>query len=233
MIAVEIANVLSSGANVVGTVHSEAGLGIAAKLPRGVVDFLEIRVDAFTNRKALLLASLPSLKFPLIITVRHPLEGGACAMPSSRRVELLEAFLPYAALIDVELRSLAALDSVIRRARAGNAGLIVSHHSFRATPPAARLRELASRAVKAGADILKIAAFTANARQVGRLLEFAATERRIALSVMGMGPMGKVSRLLFSQSGSVLNYGFLDRRQVSGQWPAGQLKERIAELAGG
>ena len=215
------------------TVHSLPGLRTAAKLPAGAVDLLEIRVDAFTEQKALLLETLPRLKFPLIVTVRHPSEGGACAMSPSKRIELLETFLPHAALIDVELRSLAALDSVIRRARAEDVGLIVSHHSFQTTPPRARLHELALRAVKARADILKVAAFTATPRQLGRLLEFAATERRIPLSVMGMGPLGKVSRLLFSQTGSVLNYGFLDIAQVSGQWSAAQLKERIAELAGG
>ena len=48
---------------------------------------------------------------------------------------------------------------------------------------------------------------------------------------MGMGPLGKVSRLLFAQLGSVLNYGFLHEAQVSGQWEATLLKQRLSELA--
>ncbi len=225
-----IATLLLSGPKVVATVHSPAGLRAATALARGAVDLLEIRVDGFIKHQPLLLAALPSLAFPLIITVRHPAEGGARAMPDSRRIELFEAFLPYAAMIDVELRSLAALGPVLPLARAANVGLIVSHHDFRDTPPRARLRALAGRALKAKADILKVAAFTETPRHLSRLLEFAATETRVPLSVMGMGPLGKISRLLFSQAGSVLNYGFLDKSQVSGQWPAVQLKERIAEL---
>ena len=55
-------------------------------------------------------------------------------------------------------------------------------------------------------------------------------EHRVALSVMGMGRFGKISRLLFAQAGSVLNYGFLHSPQVTGQWPARLLKKRIEEL---
>ena len=36
---------------------------------------------------------------------------------------------------------------------------------------------------------------------------------------MGMGPMGPVSRLLYSQLGSCLVYGYLgDREAAPGQW---------------
>ena len=47
---------------------------------------------------------------------------------------------------------------------------------------------------------------------------------------MGMGPMGRVSRLVLAAAGSCLNYGYLDRAQVPGQWPAAELKRRIAEV---
>ena len=64
------------------------------------------------------------------------------------------------------------------------------------------------------------------------LLDFLTARRAAApaLSVMGMGAYGKVSRLVFARAGSVLNYGFLDRVQVPGQWPAELLKARLAEL---
>jgi 3-dehydroquinate dehydratase-1 len=48
---------------------------------------------------------------------------------------------------------------------------------------------------------------------------------------MGMGRFGKVSRLLLAQAGSVLNYGYLDRPNASGQWEATILKQRLKELA--
>ena len=47
---------------------------------------------------------------------------------------------------------------------------------------------------------------------------------------MGMGRLGKISRLLLAQAGSVLNYGYLDQPNASGQWEATLLKKRLAEL---
>jgi 3-dehydroquinate dehydratase-1 len=49
---------------------------------------------------------------------------------------------------------------------------------------------------------------------------------------MGMQKLGKVSRLTLAVAGSRLNYGYLGEPQVSGQWPARLLKQRLAELAG-
>jgi 3-dehydroquinate dehydratase len=47
---------------------------------------------------------------------------------------------------------------------------------------------------------------------------------------MGMGQYGQLSRLLFGGCGSILNYGYLDKAQVPGQWPAEVLKARLLEL---
>ena len=47
---------------------------------------------------------------------------------------------------------------------------------------------------------------------------------------MGMGPLGKVSRLVLAAAGSRLNYGYLDKPQVPGQWPALELVRRIEEV---
>jgi 3-dehydroquinate dehydratase-1 len=50
------------------------------------------------------------------------------------------------------------------------------------------------------------------------------------LSVMAMGAFGKVSRLLFAQAGSVLNYAYLGTANASGQWSALDFRRRLAEL---
>jgi hypothetical protein len=48
---------------------------------------------------------------------------------------------------------------------------------------------------------------------------------------MGMGDLGKVSRLVLPLAGARLVYGYLDRPQVEGQWPAAVLAARLAELS--
>jgi 3-dehydroquinate dehydratase-1 len=45
-----------------------------------------------------------------------------------------------------------------------------------------------------------------------------------------MGPLGKVSRLVLAAAGSRLNYGYLDKPQVAGQWPARELALRLGEV---
>lgn len=226
------ANLLFHGPAVVGTIYSEASLARARTLHAGDVDFLEIRVDHFAADPAALHEVLGTLKFPLILTVRHPAEGGSGALSLARRRDLLLEFLPAAALVDVELRSVAGMGEVIAAARAREVGVIVSDHHFRSTPAVGRLRERLHAARAAGADIFKVAALATRPADLTTLLTFLTEEKRLPLSVMGMGSWGKISRLLCAQGGSVLNYGYLAEPQVSGQWEAVLLKERIRELIG-
>ena len=109
--------------------------------------------------------------------------------------------------------------------------MIASFHDFDGMPSLRRLRARAGRACDHGAHVLKIAATVRTAGDLSILLEFLSTEVRLPLALMGMGPLGRVSRLVLAAAGSVLNYGFLGGSpQVSGQWPAAQLRERIDEL---
>lgn len=221
---------LSGSPRTVGVIATPRGLEVALALRRSAVDFLELRLDAFSADSDVLLRAAPKLRAPLIVTVRHRLEGGVSKLTAARRRELFSRFLPRASAIDVELRSVNELARVISEARTGGLPLILSHHDFRRTPGEKHLHKLATLALDAGADILKIATTTLSAADVATLLRFLASETRLPLSVMGMGEFGKVSRLLFAACGSVLNYGFLDTANASGQWPAELLKTRIAEV---
>ena len=221
---------LSVRPKVVGAVHSPGALRRALRIRPGEVDFLEIRVDAFAPDPAPLLRALPRLRVPLLITVRHPAEGGAHRLSFAQRRALFAQFLPFAALIDLELRSVEKLASTISAARARGVRVIVSDHHFKTTPPAARLQHTIRRARAAGADICKIAALAETPAALARLLALFAQPQPLPLSIMGMGRFGKISRLLLAQAGSVLNYGYLDEPNASGQWEAVLLQKRLAEL---
>jgi 3-dehydroquinate dehydratase-1 len=197
----------------------------------GQIDLLEIRVDHFALDPAPLLRALPRLRVPLIVTVRHPAEGGAHALGLARRREWYARFLPFAALIDVELRSIEQLADITAEAHRRGVKVIASVHYFRSTPSAAQMRAALRRCRAAGADIGKLAALTPTPAALTRLLGILDRKQPLPLSVMGMGRFGKVSRLLFAQAGSVLNYGYLDHPNASGQWEATVLKRRLAELA--
>ncbi len=224
-------NVLSSPPLVVGTIHSEGALKVAAKIGRGALDFLEVRVDAFQAPFDKLVSAVSKLKIPLIVTVRHPKEGCVFPLSTAERSRLYAQFLPLATLVDVELRSLQTMGHILQSAREAQKGIILSFHDFVKTPRIAQLDRFARDASEAGADLFKVAAVVKKPQQLCRLLEFTASREAGSLSVMGMGTYGKVSRLLLAQAGSVLNYGYLDRPQVAGQWDAIVLKKRLAELA--
>jgi 3-dehydroquinate dehydratase-1 len=217
---------------VVGTVHSAASLAAAGKLRPEECDWLELRLDNFFPHLGQLRRAAPKLRCPRIVTVRHPSEGGvANAMTARERRALYGDFLGIAGMVDVELRQATAMKEVLRQTREAGAGVILSFHDFRRTPPPRALRELARGARDAGANIFKIATLTRSPRDLARLMEFLADEKGgLPLAVMGMGAYGKVSRLVLAQAGSCLNYGYLGAPNASGQWPVALLKARIAEL---
>jgi 3-dehydroquinate dehydratase-1 len=216
---------------IVGAVHSPASLRAARRLPSGVVDLLELRVDHFAEDPAPLLRAAGRLKSPIIVTVRHPAEGGQHGLTAARRRELFAQFLPVAAAIDVELRSVGALGDILGEAAQRGIVRIISAHDFRTTPSSARLRATVRAAVAAGADVVKIAARADRCADVQRLLTLFSEKFPVPLSLMGMGRLGKGSRLLFAQAGSVLNYAYLGTANASGQWSAREFRDLLTQLA--
>lgn len=217
---------------VVGTIHSHAALREALRLKPGAVDLLELRVDHFAADLDSLRRAVPKLRMPLIVTVRHPREGGAGHLTNRERARLFAEFLPCASFIDVEVRSIAALDATLKAARAQKIGIIVSAHYFKTTPSLATLRARRNEARKARPDIFKIATLASKPAHFATLLSFLTSAKNSpALSVMGMGGFGKISRLALARAGSALNYGYLGDAQLPGQWPAVELKRRLQELA--
>jgi len=216
---------------IVAAIHSAESLRAALRLRPGIVDLLELRVDHFADDPAPLLRAAPRLGAPLIVTVRHPAEGGQNALKTARRRELYAQFLPFADCIDVELRSAKALATTIAGARAAGVSVILSAHDFRGTPSAAHLREIVRRAAAADADVCKIATRADTPAALARLLALFAKPAPLPLGVMAMGRFGKLSRLLLAQADSVLNYGYLAAANAPGQWPVARLRELLAELA--
>lgn len=215
---------------VVAIAHTLRGLREAADLRRGDADLIEVRLDLLAAHPAALRTGIPRLRLPVLLTARHPAEGGASELTAAIRRDLLRTFLPYAAAVDVELRSARSLQAVLRQAGESGVQRIVSFHNFSATPSVLRLRQIVFAGRRAGADVVKIATHLRSAGDLARLLELQAGVPGRQLATMGMGPLGRVSRLALAAAGSSLNYGYLDRPQVAGQWPVRELARRIEEV---
>ena len=221
------------GVRVVGTVHSPGALRCALKLKPGSVDVLELRLDAFVSDLETLEKAARRLKFPLLITARHPAEGGVGGLSAGARGALYRRFLPYAVWMDVELRSMKPLAHVVSEARTAGVQVVVSSHFFRRMPSLTQLKALAGKARRAGADVFKLAARAERPADVATLLGLFPGSAGQQLAVMGMGAFGQVSRLVLARAGSVLNYGYLDQPNASGQWEATELRKQILKLTAG
>ena len=202
---------------IVGVIASPADLRAAARL-RKPPDLFELRLDCLSRSLEELENKLSVLPAPLIVTARHPREGGANNLSVKQRRELLLRFLPRAHYVDVELRSAKALRPLLARARSESVRRIISFHDFDSTPSVRSLRAKARAAKSFGADILKIATRTDSAAQLGRLLDFFANnDIDLPLSAMGIGKLGAESRHQLILRGSALNYAHLGRAHLAGQ----------------
>ena len=198
----------------VGVVTTAAELRAAARISPPP-DLFELRLDHFVDLADELEAAMSILPAPLIITARHPREGGANNLSIKQRRELLLRFLPQARYLDVELRSALTLHSVLDLARRKNIRRIISFHDFRSTPSVRTLLAKARAAKRLGADIFKVATRTDTPSQLARLIDFSVNgDVDLPLSVMGIGKLGRKSR---RELRSALVYGHLGRARLAGQ----------------
>src|SRR6266481_4170782 len=115
---------------IVGVITTVPELRMATKMSRPP-DLFELRLDHLVGLEPELEKKIPLLKAPLIITARHPAEGGANTLSLGQRGRLLARFLPRARYVDLELRSVKALTAALDLSHHKNVRRIISFHDFR------------------------------------------------------------------------------------------------------
>ena len=223
---------------VVGVIMSQTDLDLAIRMDKRP-DLFELRLDHLVRLPSVAAATygaagivdeleekISRLRAPLIVTARHPQEGGANQLNLRQRRDLLSRFLPHARYIDIELRSAAALHSLCKLARKKNVRRIISFHDLKATPDLGGLQFKARRAKSLGADIFKVATRTDTPAQLARLLDFITKkDLDLAVSAMGIGKLGAISRVLLAYRGSALVYGSVSAASdIEGQMSVEQLR---------
>ena len=210
---------------IVGVIASRVDLDRAVRMHRPP-DLFELRLDRLPAAAVDRLENmLPKLGAPLIITARHPQEGGAGKLSLRKRRALLTRFLTCADYVDVELRSAIAMRSLLALAGKKKVCRIISFHSFKSTP-SARLLSAKARQVRAHrADVFKVATRTDKPVELRRLLDFTTNCRvNLPVAVMGVGQLGAISRVLLARAGSVLTYASLGAASdIEGQLSLEQL----------
>ena len=211
---------------VVGVIASRADLDRAVQMRRPP-DLFELRLDRLAGIINHVENATPRLQAPLIITARHPNEGGLGKLSLRERSDLLARFLNYADYLDVELRSVLALRQLLTIAQKKNVRRIISFHNFKSTPAAKILSAKAQAAEAHHADIFKVATRTDTPMELGRLLDFISNSRvQLPLALMGIGKLGAISRVLLARAGSALIYASLgSTNDIEGQLSLQQVRE--------
>jgi 3-dehydroquinate dehydratase I len=205
----------------VGVIASMDELRLAGRM-RALPDFFELRLDQLPNLDK---SQLSRLRRPLILTARHPAEGGKKLLRS--RSNLLRHFLSHAQFIDVELRSLREMRAIWDEARRLGVSRICSVHDFERTPELSVLRRQLVRARKAGAEVFKLVTRADTLRELLSLFEFLCTQIALMpISVMAIGKFGPISRLLCLEAGSAFIYAPLRHARYEGQLTLQQLRRQ-------
>jgi 3-dehydroquinate dehydratase-1 len=223
-------SVISQAVNVVGSL-------LTATPPDGdwaavadACDVVEFRVDACPQAAAEVRLAAAACLVPALLTVRDPREGGLNSLGLTPRRVLLQSLVDEFQLVDIEIANLGLFRDVVQQAREAGVLVIGSFHDFHGQPAPDVLGDLIAEAQSLGADIVKFAVTPQSSSDLAVLAGFLENGPTVPLSLMGMGALGRVSRLLLGQLGSVLNYGYLDSATVPGQWSAAELKRLLASL---
>lgn len=225
---------LIASPRVVATVHRPEDLDaiVSGSISPATADLLEFRLDSLRAHLDDVEPAMKASPLPYLVTARHPGEGGDGDLDSDTRASLLDRFLPGASFVDIEIRSLGALSQVAARAHAEGVGVVASAHDFGAPLKSEKRSSLLEQASSAPYSVVKMAMALPDLDSLTELVSF--TEEQAAkgttVATMGMGPLGKLSRLVLAAAGSRLNYGYLVEPNAPGQWPATELKRLLGEI---
>jgi 3-dehydroquinate dehydratase-1 len=182
-------------------------------------DFAEIRLD-LTGFNMDQIVDIFSLKKQLIATCRSTKEN------KNAREEILKtAITSGAKYVDIEIESDKYFkESIIKVARKNNCTVIISYHNFDLTPPNEELLDIVEKCFTSGADIAKIACMVNNVGDNARLLGILDTER--PLVSIGMGEMGKITRIIAPFLGSVFTFASPNNEKLTAP---GQINQQDME----
>ena len=196
----------------------------------GVADLFELRLDRLLTAKPDLAPADFSPGGPFLITARDSVEGGAPELAFKDRIRALREWFHLAAWIDVEARNVSAYAELLGTAQVAGKQIVISYHNFERTPAIIELEEILRDIRFEGPFVFKAVTRATTWQDLANLTDFLLQHPERDLALMGMGPLGKLSRLLLPAFGSRLVYASCAKTVVPGQWPAGSLRAMLDAL---
>jgi len=148
-----------------------------------------------------------------IFTYRHIKEGGLFTgdVKEQRRI-LKEAFTCNFDYVDVSLGN-SALKELNQKERKK---LLVSYHEYKITPTIEKLKITLDKMRKESPAAIKIATMVNGPKDVFVLADLLKEKKKNEkLIIIGMGEMGKLTRIMFPAMGSYLTYASLEGEKIA------------------
>ncbi len=193
-------------------------------------DVVEIRLDVWGNffredMQEKMARFKEKIRLPMLVSFR-----GGHPFPTWWQPVHWKA-LSHAVMIDVEWNPKYPWKDILSNVRKHNLALMISHHDYKETPSEKVLTKIAQAAYGKKADVVKIATRVKNEADIRTLLKVCErfAPKRL-MTVMGMGPMGTISRLAAPLFHVSFLYGFIGTPTASGQLQFRDLQERVRML---
>ncbi len=188
----------------------------------GGADIVELRLDYIPDLDDGKVGDLvDSVEIPKIITIRPEREGGFWRGEEKDRVDLFLTALSFGAeYVDVEVSTDVGWRYEISKAcKSSGSKMIISYHNFEKTPPKEELIDICKNEYAAGALIAKIATTVASIDDVSNILSVVDYFRRKEREIIGigMGRLGRITRIMGPLLGSYLTYASLEKGKESAE----------------
>ncbi len=167
------------------------------------IDLCELRLDTLTTEDQKKASQFPSMvNIPVVATFRRPEDGGRSSVSEkTRRSILFDALDGDFAYIDIE-------DDVKKceledKARERKIKIIRSFHDYKGIPTDifGKIANLSKRG-----DVVKIAVMTKGIQDILTLLNIKKELGNVPKIIIGMGPFGVPTRILYKKFGSILTF---------------------------
>jgi len=196
------------------------------------IPFAEIRLD-LVDWKEDEIRSIFALPNRLIATCRP-----GRFSDEARRRRLAAALDAGAAYVDIEGDAVSShRKDLLSLAQRKRRGIILSHHDFRLTPPAAALERFVDRGLGNGADIVKIACRIRSAEDAVRILSLYAgpAGRSGKILAFGLGARAAWTRLAAPMLGAPFTFARPDGGEgtAAGQIAFKEMERMLHVLSGG
>lgn len=187
-----------------------------AKIER-FADLIEIWLDQFEQEiSAHDLEKLTSK--PLLLVNKSKKEQGKASSSEQKRLQILSDFLVIKPkYVDTSVTTSTKSIQQLRSRLPKSTRLILSYHNYKTTPSLQNLKKNVTKAIKLGADIVKVATFAQKSEDNLILLQLLAWAKKKKYPMIGhcMGSKGKISRIMAPIFGSKIVFVSADAKTAS------------------